>query len=196
MRAWVVKSSVTSGKGESMSRIGRLPVPIPTGVSVDITDSEVRVKGPKGQLSQARVDYISAEIQGDTVVFSRDGEHKQARANHGLMRALVGNMVTGVTKGFEKKLEIVGVGYRAEKKGKNLVLHLGYSHPVEYPVPSDVSIDVDKKGVEITIQGIDKQVVGQVAAVVRGFREPDSYKGKGVRYVGEVVRLKAGKAAG
>jgi len=104
-------------------------------------------------------------------------------------------MVTGVTRGFEKKLEIVGIGYRAEIKGKSLILHLGYSHPVDHPIGSDVSIDVDKKGV-ITVHGIDKQVVGQVAATIRGYRRPDSYKGKGVRYLGEVVRLKAGKAAG
>lgn len=178
-----------------MSRIGRLPVPIPKGVEISVGGDEVRVKGPKGQLSHFIVDHVDVVIDEDGLVVTRRAEHKQAKSNHGLMRALIGNMVTGVTEGFSKKLEIVGIGYRAETKGNKLELHLGYSHPIEFPIPADVAIDVDKKGV-ITVAGIDKRQVGQVAAQIRDFRKPDSYKGKGVRYVGEYIRLKAGKSAG
>lgn len=178
-----------------MSRIGKMPVPVPNGVTVQIGDGRVQVKGPKGQLEQAIPAHVQVVSEPGRIVVSREGEHRQARANHGLTRALVRNMVVGVTQGFEKKLEIVGVGYRAEMKGKTLVLSLGYSHPVEYPVPNGVAIAVDSKTNAITVSGISKQQVGEVSADIRSFRRPDAYKGKGVRYSGEYIRIKAGKSA-
>jgi len=177
-----------------MSRVGKNPVSIPSGVTVTVADGAVKVKGPKGELSQALVHGITAAVEDGSVVFSRPDESKQSRASHGLVRALVNNMVTGVSQGFEKKLEVIGVGYRADVKGSQLVMNLGYSHPINYDIPKGVAVDVDKQNV-ITIQGIDKQQVGQVAAEVRAFRSPDSYKGKGVRYQGEYIRLKTGKSA-
>ena len=176
-----------------MSRIGNLPIPIPAGVTVALTTGTVHVKGPKGQLTQALVDGIDCAIGDDTVTFSRVGASRQARANHGLMRSLVGNMVTGVSAGFTKTLEIEGIGYRADIKGQSLVMSLGYSHPIEFPIPADVQITVEKN-TKIAVTGIDKQVVGQIAANIRAFRKPDSYKGKGVRYSGEYIRLKTGKS--
>ncbi|MEQ1564087.1 MAG: 50S ribosomal protein L6 [Myxococcota bacterium] len=177
-----------------MSRIGKLPVPVPTGVTVQVGGGKISVRGPKGALEQAMPAYVQLQSEAGRVVLNREGDHKQARANHGLARALVRNMVVGVTQGFERKLEVVGVGYRAELRGKTLVLSLGYSHPVEYPVPTGIAVAVDKAGA-ITITGIDKQQVGQVAADIRSYRRPDAYKGKGVRYTGEYIRLKAGKSA-
>lgn len=177
-----------------MSRIGKLPVPLPSGVSVSVADGKIQVRGPKGALEQAITGQVSVEASGTTVVVQRDNDGRIARANHGLMRALINNMVRGVSQGFEKKLEVFGVGYRAELRGKNLVLNLGYSHPIEYVCPEGISVGVDKGGM-ITVSGIDKQKVGQAAAEIRAFRKPDSYKGKGVRYVGEYIRLKAGKSA-
>ncbi|HJN74966.1 MAG TPA: 50S ribosomal protein L6 [Myxococcota bacterium] len=176
-----------------MSRIGNKPIEIPKGVTVTLGDV-IGVKGPKGELSQALVEGISGSIEGDTLVFVRASDHRKHRANHGLMRALVANMVTGVTTGFERKLEIIGVGYKATTKGKGVVFNLGYSHPIGFTPPTGVTVSVEKN-TKITVTGIDKAAVGQVAADIRSFRPPDSYKGKGVRYVGEVVRLKAGKAA-
>ncbi len=175
-----------------MSRIGRLPVTVPKGVTVTLGDT-VTVKGPKGQLSRPVVAGVSVAQQDDTIVVNRDSDHRTHKAAHGLMRALINNMVVGVTKGFGRNLEIHGVGYKAEVKGSELVLNLGYSHPIHFAIPSGINIAVDKKG-GIAINGIDKEQVGQVAAVIRGFRKPDSYKGKGVRYAGEHIRLKAGKA--
>lgn len=177
-----------------MSRIGRLPIQVPAGVTVEVSGGTVSVKGPKGQLKQHVAPHVSLAIEGGEVVVSRDSNAPAARGAHGLMRALVNNMVVGVTKGFERKLEIQGVGFRAEVKGRQLVMNLGYSHPVDYTIPEGISISVDKQ-VKVLIQGIDKQQVGQVAAVIRGFRKPDSYKGKGVRYEGESVRIKTGKSA-
>ena len=177
-----------------MSRVGKNPVAIPSGVTVTVADGAVKVKGPKGELSQALVHGITAAVEDGSVVLSRPDESKQSRASHGLVRALVNNMVTGVSQGFEKKLEVIGVGYRADVKGSQLVMNLGYSHPINYDIPKGVAVAVDKQNV-ITIQGIDKQQVGQVAAEVRAFRSPDSYKGKGVRYQGEYIRLKTGKSA-
>lgn len=177
-----------------MSRVGKNPVSIPSGVTVTVADGSVKVKGPKGELSQALVHGITAAVEDGSVVLSRPDESKQSRASHGLVRALVNNMVTGVSQGFEKKLEVIGVGYRADVKGSQLVMNLGYSHPINYDIPKGVAVAVDKQNV-ITIQGIDKQQVGQVAAEVRAFRSPDSYKGKGVRYQGEYIRLKTGKSA-
>jgi len=177
-----------------MSRVGKQPISLPKGVTVTVADGQVQVKGPKGALTQSIVDRVGVAVDGETVNVTRDDESRPSRANHGLMRALVANMVQGVDKGFEKKLEVIGVGYRADVKGKNLVMNLGYSHLIDFPIPDGISIDVDKQNV-ITVQGIDKQQVGQVAAEIRGFRKPDHYKGKGVRYVGEYIRIKAGKSA-
>jgi large subunit ribosomal protein L6 len=177
-----------------MSRIGRQPVSIPDGVTISVKDGEVSVKGPKGQLSQAVVEHVEIDFDDKTLNVRRTAEIKQAKANHGLMRALIQNMVDGVTKGFSKDLEIQGIGYRADVRGKNLVLNLGYSHPIEYAIPDGIDISVDKQN-RITVAGVDKQLVGHVAAKIRSYREPDHYKGKGVRYVGEYVYLKAGKSA-
>jgi len=177
-----------------MSRIGKLPIPVPKGVTVQMTGEEISVKGPKGELKHPIVAHIQIAQADDSLTLTREGDDRIARANHGLMRALVANMVTGVSKGFEKQLQIEGTGFRAEVKGKNLVMQLGYSHPVEYAIPSGITIAVDKQ-TRIAVQGIDKQQVGQVAANIRGFRPPDSYKGKGIRYADETLRLKEGKSA-
>ncbi len=177
-----------------MSRIGKLPVPIPSGVTVDIGDT-IHVKGPKGSLTQKVVDRVSVKVDGDQVIVSRVDDSRPSRANHGLMRALINNMVVGVSQGFEKKLKVIGVGYRAEVKGKTLVMNLGYSHPIEYPIPDGIQIDVDSKQNIVSVKGADKQQVGQVAAELRAYRKPDHYKGKGVRYIDEQVRIKAGKSA-
>ena len=176
-----------------MSRIGNQPIELPKGVTVTLGDVIV-VKGPKGELKQAAIEGVSGAIEGETLTFTRASDHRTHRANHGLARALVANMVTGVTNGFERKLEIIGVGYKAETKGKNVVFNLGYSHVIDFVPPDGVTVAVDKN-TKITVSGIDKAAVGQVAADIRSFRPPDSYKGKGVRYAGEVIRLKAGKAA-
>ena len=177
-----------------MSRIGKAPITIPGGVNVTVGDDKVTVKGPKGELSQSFVDNIGVEINDGVLFVTRANESKPVRANHGLMRALINNMVVGVTKGFEKKLEVIGVGYRADVKGSKLVMNLGYSHPINFAIPAGITITADKQNV-VTVTGIDKQQVGQVAAVIRGFRKPDHYKGKGVRYLGEHVRIKTGKSA-
>ena len=177
-----------------MSRIGNKPVAVPSGVTVTSADGQLTVKGPKGQLTQRIAEGISFSVEGDVATVSRANDSKPYRANHGLMRALLNNMVTGVTKGFERKLEINGVGYKASTQGNKAVFNLGYSHPIEFPFPEGVTISVDKN-TSVTVSGIDKEKVGQAAAEIRGFRPPDSYKGKGVRYEGEYVRLKAGKSA-
>jgi large subunit ribosomal protein L6 len=177
-----------------MSRIGRRIIALPSGVDLAVDAGTVRVKGPKGELTGALPAHTSLKIDGRSVLVERDSDLRQARANHGLARALVNNMVVGVSKGFEKQLEVIGVGYRAEVKGNALVLNLGYSHPIEFAVPAGISIAVDKAN-KITVAGIDRQQVGQVSAVIRSFRKPDHYKGKGVRYVNEYVRIKAGKSA-
>jgi large subunit ribosomal protein L6 len=177
-----------------MSRIGNKPVAVPSGVTVSESGGVLTVKGPKGQLTQHIVDGISFDIGDGTVKVNRADDRRQYRANHGLMRALLNNMVTGVSAGFERKLEIIGVGYKAAVQGNKAVFNLGYSHPVDFPFPDGVSISVDKNTL-VTVSGISKEKVGQAAAEIRGFRPPDSYKGKGVRYQGEYVRLKAGKTA-
>ena len=176
-----------------MSRIGNKPVAVPSGVQVTLAESSVSVKGPKGQLSMAVVDGVSFEQNDGQVSVVRLGDSPQLRANHGLMRALLANMVHGVSTGFEKKLEIVGVGYKADVKGSTLTLNLGYSHPIVFPFPDGITIKAEGP-TKLTVMGIDKEQVGQTAAVIRGFRSPDSYKGKGVRYAGEYIRLKAGKS--
>ena len=177
-----------------MSRIGKLPVQIPSGVTVTIANERVQVKGPKGALEHFLPEHVNIKVDDGKLVVDRTSDMKQARANHGLARAVIRNMVEGVTKGFERKLEIVGVGFRAEVKGKTLVLNIGYSHPVEFAIPQGVTVAVDKAGV-VTLSGIDKKQIGQAAADIRSFRKPDAYKGKGVRHQGEYIRLKAGKSA-
>ncbi len=177
-----------------MSRIGKMPIRIPAGVSVDIGGGAVKVKGPKGSLVAPVVAHVVVASDKGELVVTRDGDSKPARANHGLMRALLNNLVKGVSEGFEKKLQIEGTGFRAEVKGKQLVLTLGYSHPVNYAIPEGIDIVVEKQ-TKLSVKGIDKQRVGQVAANIRSFREPDAYKGKGIRYEGETLRLKEGKSA-
>jgi large subunit ribosomal protein L6 len=177
-----------------MSRIGKNPVPVPTGVQVQVDGTVVSVKGPKGTLVQPLPAGITAAVEGGTVVVSRRGDEPEARALHGLVRALLANAVTGVTAGFKRELDIVGVGYKAEVKSpRELMFSLGFSHQVSYKVPEGISISYDAKANRLTIEGIDKQRVGQVAAEIRGIRPPDIYKGKGVRYANEHIKLKAGK---
>jgi large subunit ribosomal protein L6 len=175
-----------------MSRIGRLPVPITTGVKIDVAERKVTVTGPKGSLAQELPGGISAEVADGKLVVKRRDDSKSQRALHGLSRALIANAVTGVTKGFSKDLEIQGVGYRAQNAGKSVNFTLGYTHPIDFPIPEGIQVSVDKQ-TKLTVTGIDRQQVGQVAAKIRSLRPPDVYKGKGIRYAGEIVRKKAGK---
>jgi large subunit ribosomal protein L6 len=177
-----------------MSRIGRLPIPIPSGVDVAVEGTLVRVKGPKGELSQAISRGISIEREDSTLRVTRPTDRPQHRALHGLTRSLVFNMVEGVTSGFEKRLEIQGVGYRANLKGKTLELALGFSHPVRVEAPEGIDFEVPAP-TQIIVRGIDKQAVGEIAARIRKLRPPEPYKGKGVRYAGEYVARKVGKRA-
>ena len=177
-----------------MSRIGKKPVEIPSGVKVSLSDGRMVVEGPKGKLEQELVDGVEVAIADNEATVSRASDNRAHRANQGLIRALLANMVEGVSKGFEKRLEISGVGYRAEVAGDELTLHLGYSHPVVIKVPSDVEVAVDKQ-VKVIVQGIDRQRVGQVAAVIRAAKDPDPYKLKGITYEGERIKKKAGKKA-
>jgi large subunit ribosomal protein L6 len=177
-----------------MSRIGRLPIPVPTGVTVVIDGPKVTVTGPKGTLTHIVAAPISVDAQPDgTVAVSRPDDGRQSRSLHGLTRTLVSNMVTGVTDGYAKRLEIVGTGYRVAAKGATLEFSLGFSHPVIIPAPDGISFTVETP-TKFSVSGIDKQQVGEVAAKLRKLRRPDPYKGKGVRYEGEVIRRKAGKA--
>jgi large subunit ribosomal protein L6 len=175
-----------------MSRIGRAPISIPSGVTAKYGDGNIEVKGPKGILSESLPAVIGVEIDGSEIRFTRPDVRSEYRALHGLARALTANMVRGVTDGFSKELEIQGIGYRAEVKGKSLNLLLGFSHPVEMPVPKDLSVSVDAN-TRIKVEGMSKQKVGQFAANIRSLRPPEPYKGKGVRYLGEHVRRKVGK---
>ncbi len=175
-----------------MSRIGNLPVKLPKGVTVTVAGGAMAAKGPKGQLSRPVPSHVELKVESDRVVITRVNDSKPARARHGLTRALLQNLVTGVSEGFERRLEIVGVGYKAAVKGAVLELHLGYSHPIEYPIPAGLEIATDRN--LIVVKGIDKEAVGQAAANIRGFRKPDAYKGKGIRYHGERIKLKPGKA--
>ena len=176
-----------------MSRIGKLPVPVPGGVDVAIDGQAVTVKGPKGTLSHELARPITIEQADGTLVIGRVDDQRQSRALHGLSRSLVANMVTGVTAGFEKTLEIVGVGYRVTARGADLEFALGFSHPVLIPAPEGITFEVQTP-TRFVVRGIDKQKVGEVAANIRKLRRPDPYKGKGVRYQGEVVKRKVGKA--
>lgn len=175
-----------------MSRIGRKPIPVPTGVSVNVKDQQVSVKGPKGSLSLALLPQIALKVQPGVISVERSSDEQDVRAKHGLIRNLVANMVKGVTVGFEKRLEISGVGFKAEVQGSRLVMNLGYSHQVIFEIPKGIEISVDKL-TRLLVRGIDAQQVGQVAAEIRAFREPDIYKAKGIRYDGEVIKVKAGK---
>jgi large subunit ribosomal protein L6 len=176
-----------------MSRIGRMPIPVPANVSVTVDRNTVKVKGPKGELSRTFRPEMKVEIADGQVLVHRPTDEKQHRAWHGLTRAPLANMLHGVTEGYRRTLEIVGVGYRAEKKGKALVLTVGYSHQVTYPEPDGITLSTTSPTV-VVVEGIDKEKVGQVAAEIRGVRPPEPYKGKGIRYQGEQVRRKAGKA--
>jgi large subunit ribosomal protein L6 len=178
----------------SISRIGKLPIAIPKGVTITLDGDTIRVKGPKGELSKKCVGNIVVKIEGGELLFTPGDEERKTKAFHGLMRALANNMVTGVTEGFVRRLRIVGIGYRGEAKGSTLVLSVGYSHPVEFPLPKGISGTVTKEGL-IELTGIDNELLGDVAARIRKVRKPDSYAGKGIRYDGEVVRIKPGKSA-
>jgi len=177
-----------------VSRIGRKPVTVASGVTVRLDDRSVKVKGPRGELAATVHPNIAVDIKGDSVELKRSSDRKEDKALHGLWRALIQNMVLGVSQGFTRKLEMVGVGYRAEMKGKTLQLLLGYSHPILFQAPDGVKIETPTQ-TSIVISGIDKEIVGMVAAKIRSFRPPEPYKGKGVKYEGEHIRRKAGKAA-
>lgn len=181
-----------------MSRIGKLPVAIPSGVNVDIKDGLITVKGPKGQLSQTIDSSITAKVEDGQINFTRESDDKEHRSLHGLYRSLVHNMVVGVSEGFKKQLELVGVGYRATAQNNILELALGYSHAIYIQLPPEIKVEAvtDRKSNPIiTIESADKQLLGQVCAKIRSFRMPEPYKGKGIKFVGEQIRRKAGKSA-
>ena len=179
-----------------MSRIGKKEIPLPKGVEVRHDAETVTVKGPKGTLSTRIVPGIGVKVENNVVAFTRNDDEKKSRAFHGLMRALVANNVRGVSEGFKRELDIIGVGYRAEVKGREVVFQLGYSHPVRFAIPEGIDVAIDAKTGHITVTGIDRQKVGQTAAEIRSLREPDPYTGKGIKDSDEVIRRKAGKAAG
>jgi large subunit ribosomal protein L6 len=175
-----------------MSRIGKQPIPIPKGVEVKLDGNAITVKGPKGKLERQLHPKVQVNVDSDNIVVSVAEQTKEVRAYHGLFRALIANMVTGVSGGFEKVLEIVGVGYRAELKGKTAIFHLGYSHPINFELPNGIEAKIDKT--RVTLSSIDKELLGMTAAKIRSFRKPEPYKGKGIKYADEIVRRKAGKA--
>ncbi|MCL5611150.1 MAG: 50S ribosomal protein L6 [Chloroflexi bacterium] len=177
-----------------MSRIGRMPVEIPGGVQVEVKGKNVRVKGPKGELQRTFSNIIGIAMENNQLVITRNSDEPAERALHGTTRAVLANMVHGVSKGFEVVLEVEGVGYRAEMEGKNLALYVGYSHPVKVEPPAGISFEADAKTRQIKIMGFDKELVGQTAADIRNVRPPEPYHGKGLRYLGEHIRRKAGKA--
>jgi large subunit ribosomal protein L6 len=177
-----------------VSRIGRMPVPIPDAVTVKVDGVQVRIKGPKGELTQTFRPEMKIEVKDGAIVIDRPSDEPKMRALHGLTRALINNMVLGVSQGFEKVLQVEGVGYRPEMNGKDLVLQVGYSHPVRVVPRDGIEFEIEERARLIHVKGIDKQVVGQVAAEIRKIRPPEPYKGKGIRYQGEYVRRKAGKA--
>ncbi len=175
-----------------MSRIGKLPIQIPAGVTITVDSGTIKVQGPKGNLEQFVTPNVTVAIADGQLVVSRNDDSKPAKSEHGLMRALINNMVVGVTTGFEKKLEVNGVGFRVAVSGQNLEMSLGFSHPVKYVAPEGITITIDK--LNIAVSGISKQQVGQVAAEIRAFKKPEPYKGKGIKYADEVIIRKAGKA--
>jgi len=182
-----------------MSRIGKSPVNIPSGVDVKLNGNTITVKGPKGELTQDLDGCVTLSIEDNTITFSRESDAPSHRAKHGLYRALVYNMVTGVSEGYKKELEIIGVGYRATATGQQLELALGYSHAIVLELPSEIKVSADTqkgKAPVVVLESYDKQLLGQVAAKIRSLRKPEPYKGKGIRFVGEVIRRKAGKSAG
>lgn len=179
-----------------MSRVGKTPVPIPDKIEVKVSGRTVAVKGPLGSLSWDIPAIIAAEVKDSQVLVTRPNDQKQVRALHGLTRALINNMVIGCSTGFVRELKMIGVGYRAELKEKALVLHVGYSHSIVFHAPDGIDIEVIPKENKIILKGIDKELVGLIAAKIRSFRKPEPYKGKGIRYVDEFVRTKAGKTAG
>jgi large subunit ribosomal protein L6 len=175
-----------------MSRIGRMPIVVPKDVKISFDSTKVEVTGPKGHLSQFLPPRIALSVDGDKVLIRREAEDRPSRALHGLTRSLIANMVTGVTKGFERRLEIIGIGFRADIEKNALKLSVGFSHPVLYPIPEGIRVEVEKQ-TQITVRGIDKQQVGTVAAKLRSIKPPEPYKGKGIRYLGEHIRKKVGK---
>jgi len=177
-----------------MSRIGKKPIGIPSGVTVSLSGETITVKGPKGNLSQGVRDDVNVELDDKEIRILPGGDGRQAGAFQGMTRALIANMVTGVSEGFKKSMSLVGVGYRVSLEGKKLVFNVGYSHAIEFPLPDGISAEVGDKGANFSILGADKQLVGQTCATIRGFRPPEPYKGKGIRYADEIVRQKAGKA--
>jgi len=191
----VAKYFATSGEGEyEMSRIGKTPISIPTSVEIAIDGANIEVKGPKGSLNLVLTEGISLTQEDEALVVHRENDERQSKALHGLMRSLINNMIIGVTEGYSKQLELVGVGYRVQAKGKtNLEFQLGFSHPVNVSAPDGIEFDVPSP-TELNISGIDKQMVGQVAADIRALKKPEPYKGKGIRYAGEHIIRKAGKA--
>jgi large subunit ribosomal protein L6 len=176
-----------------MSRIGKQPISLPQGVNAQISGEVVNIKGPKGQLQVELLPGITVAVEDGTLNVTRASDEPQTRSFHGLIRALLANATTGVSEGWSKKLEIVGIGYRAESKGKSVIFNVGYSHPIAFKIPEGIEIDVDAKANLVTVKGIDRQQVGQIAAEIRGLRPPEPYKGKGIRYADERVRTKAGK---
>lgn len=179
-----------------MSRIGKMPVVIPKGVEVSRDGNVLKVKGPKGELSNRIPPGLTVAIEGGEIRIARSGDQPRERAFHGLLRSLVANSVEGVTKGFSKDLEIVGVGYKAEVKGKTVVFSIGYSHPINFAIPNGIAIALDAKAGKLSVSGADRQQVGQTAAEIRKLRIPDPYKAKGIKYANEVIRRKVGKAGG
>lgn len=179
-----------------MSRVGKKPIPVPDKTKVDISGRTVKVSGPKGNLSMEIHPAVAVAVENNNVLVTRSTDQKQHRALHGLTRSLVNNMMIGVSEGFKRELQIIGVGYRAEMKGTRLIMHLGYSHPIVVSPPEGLTMEVIPKENKVIISGIDKQMVGQMAAKIRSLRKPEPYKGKGVRYVGEHVRSKVGKKSG
>lgn len=182
-----------------MSRIGKLPITIPAGVTVSVKDNVVSVKGPKGELSQKIDSNIKIEIEGNECKVTRENDEKQNRAFHGLYRSLINNMIVGVSEGYKKTLELVGVGYRVANQGQTLELSLGYTHPIFLVLPSEIKVETKSERNQnplILLESVDKQLLGQVCAKIRSFRKPEPYKGKGVKFQGEYIRRKAGKSAG
>ena len=179
-----------------MSRIGKMPIQVPSGTKVEVQDGVFTAQGPKGKVAQPLFDGYPVKVDGSVVSIERPGDTGPERSRHGLLRALLANAVQGVSAGFSKQLDLVGVGYRAEVKGGHVQLALGYSHPVIYNIPEGIKIEIDAKTNRITVSGADRQQVGQVAAEIRSLRRPDPYKGKGIKYTNEILRRKAGKAGG
>jgi len=178
-----------------MSRIGKKPVVIPKGVDIKVDKRRVAVKGPKGELKMEHADLVKIEVAEGQAEVKRVNDTKDARARHGLVRSLLQNMVEGVTQGYKRDLEIVGVGYRAQVQGQKITFNLGFSHPVDFTLPDGIKAEIDKKQTALSLTGIDKQQIGQVAANIKALRPPDAYKGKGIRFAGERIKLKAGKSA-